>query len=91
MGTLPAATCVVGVPDVVGVVIAAEVAVDEEAELDVVDKMPPTTLPRRPPLDEVALAGEAEEELAEAAAGVVGVAAVESLEEAAPAAEGKAA
>lgn len=90
MGTLPAATCVVGVPDVVGVVIAAEVAVDEEAELDVVDKMPPTTLPRRPPLDEMALAGEAEE-LAEAAAGVVGVAAVESLEEAAPAAEGKAA
>lgn len=84
MVTLPTATWVVGVPEVVGVVTAIEDEVDVDAEVDVVDNMPPTTLPRRPPPDEDVLVGGAEEVDTDATAEVVGVtapppAAAESL------------
>lgn len=83
MVTLPTAAWVVGVPEVVWVVIAIEDEGDEDAEVAVVDNMPPTTLPRRPPLDEDALTGDAEvgdaDVAAAAAADVVGAAAAESL------------
>lgn len=75
MVTLPTAAWVVGVPEVVWVVIAIEDDGDVDAEVAVVDNMPPTTLLTRPPPDEDVLAGDAEVGDADAAADVVGAAA----------------